>query len=74
MNLILIFTGIADFVIAAYILVNLHLLAEVIPLSDNVLLILALLGVIGSLIDLATKVYKNTQLYGLIEGESFPST
>ncbi|MHA1979153.1 MAG: HAAS signaling domain-containing protein [Candidatus Hodarchaeales archaeon] len=74
MNLILIFTGIADLVVAAYILANLHLLAEVIPLSDNVLLILALLGVIGSLIDLATKVYKNTQLYGLIEDESFPTT
>jgi hypothetical protein len=73
MNFVLIFTGICDFIVAAYILANIHLLAEVIPLSNNVLLILALLGVVGSIIDLATKVYKNTQLYGLMEDESLPS-
>ena len=74
MNFVLIITGICDVIVAAYILANIHLLAEVIPLSDNVLLILALLGAIGSVLDLATKVYKNTQLYGLMEDESFPST
>jgi hypothetical protein len=65
MNMILIFTGIVDFGLSLYIVANLHLLSEVLPLSENILLFLGVLGVIGTIIDILNTLSKNYKLYGL---------
>jgi len=69
MNIGLIFTGIADFSLTLYIIANLHIFSEVLPLADNILLFLCALGIIGAIIDIISKLSKNIQLYGLLEEE-----
>jgi len=69
MNIILIFTGLVDFGLSLYIVANLHLFSEVLPLSVNILLLLGILGVIGTVIDILRTVSKNIKLYGLLDEE-----
>jgi hypothetical protein len=68
-NLILIITGIANFGLSLYLVANLHLLSEVLPLSENILLFLGILGVIGSFIEIIRTSSKNINLYRFLEEE-----
>ncbi len=74
-NLILIFTGLVDFGLSLYIVTNLHLFSEVLPLSVNILFFLGIIGVIGTVIDIFRTVSKNIQLFGLLnEEESYQTS
>jgi hypothetical protein len=70
MNVGLIITGIADFGLSLYVLVNLHLLEEILPVvSQNILLFLAILGVFAAIVELAKHISHNVKIYGLAEEE-----
>jgi len=73
MNTGLIFTRIADFGFTLYIVVNLHIFSEVLPLADNTLIILGILIIIFTIIDIISNLSKNIKLYGLLEEETIPS-
>jgi hypothetical protein len=73
MNVILIITGIVDLGISLFIMFNLYLLSEMLPLSDNILLFLAVLGVIGAIIGIIQSVRTNIKLYGFLEEKKFSS-
>jgi hypothetical protein len=68
MNVVLIITGIADFGLSLYLLVNLHLLEEVLPVvSENILIFLALLGVFGTIVELLKNISHNLKIYNVAE-------
>ncbi|MHA2176128.1 MAG: HAAS signaling domain-containing protein [Candidatus Hodarchaeales archaeon] len=67
MNTGLIFTGIVDFGLTLYILANLHIFSEVLPLAENILLILLAIGILGAIVDIGSKLSKNIKLYGILE-------
>ncbi len=69
MNTGLMFTRIADFGFTLYIVVNLHVFSEVLPLADNTLIILGVLIIIFTIIDIINNLSKNVKLYGLLEEE-----
>ncbi|MHA1449154.1 MAG: HAAS signaling domain-containing protein [Candidatus Hodarchaeales archaeon] len=69
MNLILIISRIVDFGLGIYILANLHLFSEVLPLPENILLFLGILGIVAVIIDIIMIISKNINLYGLFEEE-----
>ncbi len=74
MNFILIILGIVDFGLSLYILSNLHLLSEVLPISENILLFLVLLGIFGAIVEVLGLISKNIKLYGLLEEEEYSLT
>lgn len=74
MNFGLIVTGIFDFGLGIYILTNLHLFSEILPLSENILLFLCFLGIIGAIIEVIRTISQNITLYGLLEEENGFST
>ncbi|NHJ02311.1 MAG: hypothetical protein EAX86_09270 [Candidatus Heimdallarchaeota archaeon] len=67
MNIILLIGGVVDLGLSLYVLVNLHLLLEVLPLSENILLFFAVLGVLAGLVDIFSTISRNIKLYGLLE-------
>ena len=69
MNFVLIFTGFADLVLSIYIITNLHLITEILPLSENILVFLCVIGVIGAIITIFQRISQNIKLYGLLEEE-----
>ncbi|MFX0086523.1 MAG: hypothetical protein ACFFAU_12705 [Candidatus Hodarchaeota archaeon] len=69
MNTGLMFARIADFGFTLYIVVNLHLFSEVLPLANNTLIILGVLIIIFTIIDIINNLSKNVKLYGLLEEE-----
>ncbi len=71
MNKILIITGIVDFGLSLYVLANLYLLSEVLPISENILLLLVMLGIIGAIIEVVGIISKNIKLYGLLEEQKY---
>ncbi|MFW9996318.1 MAG: hypothetical protein ACFFD4_30025 [Candidatus Odinarchaeota archaeon] len=74
MNIVLIITGVVDFFVALYMMANLQLLAEALPLAENILLFLTVLGVIAAIIDIITNLSKNIKLYGILEEKKLSST
>ena len=68
-NSFLIGTGIADFALSLYVIANLHLLAEILPISETILFLLAFLGVFGTIVDLIKNTSQSIKLYGLLEEE-----
>ncbi|MHA1945466.1 MAG: HAAS signaling domain-containing protein [Candidatus Hodarchaeales archaeon] len=74
MNILLIFTGIVDFGVSLYVFTNLHLLSEILPISENILLLLALLGIFGAIVEVAGLISKNIKLYGLLEEQEYYPT
>ncbi len=69
MNIGLIMTGIVDLGFSSYMVTNLDLFFEVLPLSDNTLLILGVVVIIGAIIEIISKISKNIKMYGLLEDE-----
>lgn len=67
MNIILIITGVADLALGFYVLANLHLFAEALPLAENILVFLVVLGIIGTIYEILRTFSKNIKLYGFIE-------
>lgn len=74
MNFILIFAGIADLVLTLYIVTNLHLFLEVLPLPENVLLFFGFLAIITGIVDFIKTISKNIKLYELLEENKNSST
>ena len=74
MNILLIVTGIADFGLSLYVLTNLHLLSEILPISENILLLLALLGIFGAIVEVVGLISKNIKLFGLLEKQEYSIT
>ena len=67
MNIILIITGIANLALGFYVLANLHIFAEALPLAENILAFLAVLGIIGTFVEILMTFSKNMKLYGFLE-------
>lgn len=74
MNIILIIAGIADFGLNLYIVANIYLFSEVLPLPENVLLFIGVLMIIATIIDLITIISKNVKLYVLLDEKKDSST
>jgi len=74
MNFILIITGIVDLGIGFYIVANLYLLSEILPLSENILLLLCAIGIIGAIIGVIQIISTNIKLFGFLEEKKISST
>ena len=74
MNFVLIITGIVDLGIGFYIVANLHLLSEILPLSENILLFFCVIGIIGTFIGIIQSISTNLKLYTFLEEKKFSST
>ncbi len=73
MNIILLAGHVVDLGLSLFVLVNLHLLLEVLPLNEGFLLFLAVLGVLGGLVELIGTISLNIKLYGWIEEGVYPT-
>ncbi len=74
MNVILMITGIVDLGISFYIVANLHLLSEVLPIAENILLFLCVIGIIGAIVEIFKTISTNIKLYGFLEEKKISST
>lgn len=66
MNMILIITGIVDFVLSLYLLANIHLIYEILPISENILYFLVFIGIFGAIVDTLGNISKNIKIYSLL--------
>jgi len=74
MNIILIITGIVDLGMGFYIVANLHLLSEILPLSENILLFLCAIGIIGTTVGIIQTISTYIKLYGFLEEKKLSSS
>ena len=74
MNIVLLITGIVDLGISFYVIANLHLLSEVLPIAENLLLFLCVIGIIGAIVEIFKTISTNVKLYGFLEEKKLSST
>lgn len=67
LNIFAIITSLAELSLTVYLVYNLNLLLEVLPLSETVLLILIALGIIGTISDIGKYINHNIKLFNIIQ-------
>jgi hypothetical protein len=67
LNIFAILTEIGNLALTVFILMNLQLFLEILPISETILLLLGSLGLIGSISEIIKYISQNMKLFNLIE-------